>query len=47
MARTIILTKDDINNPLHPHLWEGIMNDLDLPMETQSVTLLVTVEDSE
>ena len=47
MAKTIVLNKEDFNNPLHPHLWEGIMDDLDLPMETETVTLSVVVTDSE
>ncbi len=42
-AKIIILTKEDINNSLHPNMWESLMGDLNLPCDTDSVTLSVVV----
>tara|TARA_Y100000004_G_scaffold50549_1_gene55734 strand:+ start:473 stop:646 length:174 start_codon:yes stop_codon:yes gene_type:complete len=41
-GRTITLSKEDINNPLHPFLWEEICEDLEFdPKETETLDLKV------
>jgi len=47
MAKTVILDKDDINNPLHPDMWERLMEDLDLPTDTTRVEMSVEVTEFE
>lgn len=37
--RTIILNQEDVNNPLHPHLWTSFMDTLGLEPETTEVCL--------
>lgn len=32
--KTITLYKEDISNPLHPNLWEGILEDLGVETHT-------------
>lgn len=54
----ITLSQDDINNPLHPNLWQSICDDLgvtleprpgtsDSPVYPEAVTLTVTHVESE
>ena len=41
-GRTINLNKEDINNPLHPFLWEEICDDLGFDRnETETLALTV------
>lgn len=41
-GRFISLSREDINNPLHPNFWADLCNDLDLnPETTDSVDLKV------
>jgi len=39
MNTTIILNREDVNNPLHPNLWEDFMDTLGLDHETTEVCL--------
>jgi len=39
MNTTIILNREDVNNPLHPNLWEDFMETLGLDPETTEVCL--------
>ena len=43
---TIILTKDDVNNPLHPHLWETICDDLNIDMNAEEIELRLSSADT-
>lgn len=41
-GRFISLSREDINNPLHPNLWADLCNDLDLdPKATNALDLKV------
>ena len=40
MALTIVLNKEDVNNPLHPHLWDSFLEMLGID-EDEDVTELV------
>ena len=39
MNKTIILNREDVNNPLHPNLWEDFMETLGLSPDTTEVCL--------
>ena len=39
MKRTTVIRKDDIRNPLHPYLWESMMEDLGKDPNTDEVTI--------
>ncbi len=47
MVKIVILDKDDINNPLHPDMWERLMEDFGLPMETTRITMKAELIDCE
>ena len=36
---TIIVNKEDINNPLHPNLWYGMLETLGVDSEAEEVSL--------
>jgi len=36
---TIILNKEDVNNPIHPHLWENFLETLGVDGESGEVCL--------
>ncbi len=42
---TIILSKNDVNNPLHPHLWETMCDDLNIDMDAEEMELCLSSED--
>lgn len=37
--KTIILNKEDVNNPLHPNLWESFLETLGVEIEAEEVCL--------
>ena len=45
MSKTIILNKEDVNNPLHPHLWESWLDDLDIDPDATEICLEVSALD--
>ncbi len=38
--RTIIMNKEDVNNPLHPHLWDRWLETLGVDPEATEVCLV-------
>jgi hypothetical protein len=38
---TIIIRKEDVNNPLHPGLWGSWMDDAGLSMDTEEVSVKI------
>ena len=43
---TIILTKDDVNNPIHPHLCETFCDDLNIPIDSEEICLCLSSSDT-
>ena len=39
MPLTIVLSKEDIHNPLHPYLWDTFLEQLGLDEETEEIVL--------
>ena len=42
---TIILNKEDVRNPLHPHLWEGFLETLGVDPDSAEVCLQLSSMD--
>lgn len=40
--KQIILHREDINNPLHPWMWEQLCEELELSTDSDEITLFVT-----
>ncbi len=43
-GRLISLHREDVNNPLHPNLWDHLCSDLDLDPETTNAVDLKVVK---
>ena len=41
MNKTIILNREDVNNPLHPNLWDSFLQTLGIDPEATEVWLEV------
>lgn len=39
MLATTIINKEDINNPLHPHLWAGLLEQFNIDPEATEICL--------
>jgi len=46
MARTAILYKEDINNPLHSYLWESILEILGVDPEVEQIEVQMSALDT-
>jgi len=46
MARTAILYKEDINNPLHSYLWESILEILGVDPEAEQIEVQMSALDT-
>jgi len=44
---TITLYKEDIHNPLHPNLWEGVLEDLGIDTHTNVAGRMIDNEITE
>ena len=42
MSKTIIITQDDIKNPLHPNLWYDILEGLGVDSEAEQIELCLS-----
>lgn len=42
MTTTIILNKEDINNPLHPNMWEELCESLRVPRDSEQIEIKVS-----
>lgn len=40
--KQIILYREDINNPIHPFLWTNLCDELDVPTDSETITLWVS-----
>ena len=40
--RTIILNKEDVNNPLHPNLWDSFLETLGVDKDATEVCLKIS-----
>ena len=40
--KTIIMNKEDVNNPLHPHLWESWLDTLGVYTDSTEVCLNIS-----
>ena len=45
MAKTIILNRNDVNNPLHPHLFDTWLEDLGIDPDAEDITLCLSSSD--
>jgi hypothetical protein len=43
---TIILSKDDVNSPIHPHLWETFCDDLNIDVNAEEICLQLSSSDT-
>ena len=46
MARTAILYKEDINNPIHPNLWYDILESLGVDPEAEEIDVQLSAHDT-
>lgn len=45
--KTIILTREDFSNELHPFMFDQLLEELDLPLEADMITLYVARAESD
>ena len=46
MANTTIIRKEDINNPIHPNLWEDILESLGVSLDTEEIDVQLSAFDT-
>jgi hypothetical protein len=46
MAKTAILYREDLNNPLHPNLWEDVLEALGVDPEAEEIDVQLSAFDT-
>ena len=45
MSKTVVISKEDINNPLHPNLWYDILESLGVDENAEEIDVQLSAHD--